>query len=172
MNKKKIKYLATKAAFSQLIKEQYEHKKVKEIRYEELMLQPYLECESFTEKYKVMLTALRSQCLRGIRKNFSKMYKSDLNCPLMCVNQNPQEDTQSHLITCKKLSNEKEININQIYGSVDEQLKVSKHCVKIMRKREKIMEETEEYQSLPTMGIVHGPGSRQQLQLGTTVILV
>ena len=38
----------------------------------------------------------------------------------MCDDQNPQEDTQNHLITCKKLSNE--VNISQIYGTVDEQL--------------------------------------------------
>ena len=84
-----------------------------------------------------MLTAFRSQCLRGIRKNSLKINKSDLDCPLMCDDKNPQKDTQNHLITCKKLSNEEEINISQIYGSVDEQLKVSKHCVRIMKKTRK-----------------------------------
>ena len=50
MTKKKIKQLAYNAAFRELLSQQSEHKKVKLIKCEELMLQPYLSCGLFKDK--------------------------------------------------------------------------------------------------------------------------
>ena len=56
------------------------------------------------------------------------MYKNSLNCTLKCDDLNPHEDTQEHLICCKKLTDNIDINITQMYGSIEDQLKLSKQC--------------------------------------------
>ena len=61
ITKQKLKELAKVAAFTQLLKDQKEHSKVKQIKYEDLTLQPYLKSDIFWQKIAKMLTALRSK---------------------------------------------------------------------------------------------------------------
>ena len=56
MTKKKIIQLAYNAAFRELLSQQSEHKKVKLIKYEELLLQPYMSCVFFLKKMKQQLS--------------------------------------------------------------------------------------------------------------------
>ena len=75
--KLKKKTIEKNAAFKQLLDPLYTHKKVKHIRYEELNMQPYRKSEAISTETAKILTAVRSQCLKGIIHNFTKMYKSN-----------------------------------------------------------------------------------------------
>ena len=88
------------------------------------------------------------------------MYRNDLYCPLKCDDQDPKQDTQEHLLCCKKLANVNVINSSQIYGTMEEQCEISKLFISLIKKREDLLEESETSQ--PTKGIILGPGSRQQ----------
>ena len=97
------------------------------------------------------LTALRSHCVKGIRHNFSKMYKMSLKCPLLCNDESPQEDTQDHILKCTKLSKGTQMNINKIY---DDDLQVQANVVKaismLLKTRHRLIEEQEDVNhSLP-----------------------
>ena len=63
MTKEKLKKLARNLAFRQLPNQQSEQKKVKQIKYMTLTLQPYLDSEILKEKETTLLTALRSNCV-------------------------------------------------------------------------------------------------------------
>ena len=86
------------------------------------------------------------------------MYRNDQYCPLKCDEQNPKEDTQEHLLCCKIFVNDNVINGSQIYGSIEEQCDISKLYISLIKKIEDLLEEPET--SLPTKGIILGPGSR------------
>ena len=109
-------------AFESLLVKQSKHSKVKQIKYEELKLQSYLKIGGFKQKEAKMLMALRSNCLKGIRHNFSKLIKDCLKCPLQCNIMKPQEDTQDHILFCTKLRTGSHPQINQIYGDVAQQI--------------------------------------------------
>ena len=173
MTKEKLKKLARNAAFRQLLNQQSEHKKVKQIKYMTLTLQPYLDSEIFKEKQTTLLTALRSNCVRGIKMNFSKMYKNDLSCPLKCDDKNPNLDSQEHLLFCKALSDGgSTVHISQIYKSIQDQQNISNILFDLIKKRENLMELKNSLQLLPTKGNILGPSSRQHQQLGAAVLIV
>ena len=71
-------------AFEQLLQQQHSHKKVKANVYTNFKVKSYLQSEILAQKENEMLTALRSNCVRGIKLNFPKMYKNSLFCPLNC----------------------------------------------------------------------------------------
>ena len=52
--------------------------------------QPYLINPNIYLADKRTLTSIRSQCVRNVKINFSKMYKFRLSCPLQCKNKAPQ----------------------------------------------------------------------------------
>ena len=74
MSKDKIKILARTAAFKDLLQRKDNHMKVKHNMYDKWEIQPYLKSDIFTEKETHTLTALRSQCTRGIKTNFKKIF--------------------------------------------------------------------------------------------------
>ena len=84
ISKKSTKLHTKEAAFRYLSLKQSSHKKVKDIKYSNLECHDYLTSELFTQYKTNVITAARSQCMRGIRNNFSKMFKSSMNCPLQC----------------------------------------------------------------------------------------
>ena len=145
MSKTKLKNHIRNVAFQELLQQQSTHKKVKTIVYKELKVQPYLQSELLTTKEKNMLTALRSHSVRGIRHNFSKMYKKALFCPLKCESETFQkDDTQSHILTCKALSAGVQQPLTDIYSEdIVKQAKVAKVVCKLMRKRDKLQEDCE-----------------------------
>ena len=71
----KLKTIANTGAFQSLLVKLKKHTKVKYIDYTTLSMQPYLKCEIFSLKEAILLTSLRSHCLRGIKGNVKKMYQ-------------------------------------------------------------------------------------------------
>ena len=168
ITKQKLKTLATNAAFGKLKEKLESLKKVRHLIYKSLEIQPYLLSDILSQDDRKTLTALRSQCVKGIRHNFSKMYKMSLKCPLLCNDESPQEDTQDHILKCTKLSKGTQMNINKIY---DDDLQVQANVVKaismLLKTRHRLIEEQEDLNhSLP--GALFLDQTLQQ-QLGVSI---
>ena len=146
ITKQKIKLAAKSAAFNFLQNKKGNHEKVRHIHYESLKLQEYLTSELFSTKEAQMLTALRSHCIRGVRHNFSKMFKNNSKCPLNCSELTPHEDTQEHVLYCKTLnqSHEETPTIQYMYGNLYKQQKLSQKFCTLMGTRTHLLEPQEE----------------------------
>ena len=118
-----MKSNATAAAFKELKYIQGRHSKIQNIIYDEYKIQPYLINPKIHTTDKHTLTAIRSQCVRGVRMNFPKMYKYRLNCPLQCSNETPQPDSQRHILNCSRLNTDvsKNISIESVNGTAKDQ---------------------------------------------------
>ena len=120
------------------------------------------------------LTTLRSHCLKGIKLNFPKMYKMSKHCPLNCDNKEAQcEDTQTHMLKCKKLDGETKVNIDNMYSvNVMEQAKIAKVFTKLKKKREQILEDLDKsLQCLPG-ALFLDPSIQLHQQKGAASILI
>ena len=123
-----------------------------------------------------MLTALRSHCLRGIKVNFKKMYKQNVNCPLNCDTEIIHEDTQSHILSCKSLQKPKDqivVKMDQMNGTVKEQNQLVKQFSVLYQRRLKKIEEQEERScdSLPGASFLDlSTPSLQQQQQGAAAV--
>ena len=158
MTKLALKSHARNVAFNQLKDIQSKHTKVNHINYSIFQTQPYLQSEIITQTEAETLTALRSQCLRGIKHNFPKMFDRSLCCPLKCFPAGSElEDTQPHILQCKVLQLENQVNIFDMNSDdIEKQAKVAKIVIQLMKKRERLLED-QELQLQPTRGIVPGP---------------
>jgi hypothetical protein len=148
--KTRLKVCATNVALKQLKIDQLSHNKVKHIVYTNLQMQHYLINENLTSAEIQTLFAFRSSCTRGIKMNFKNMYKKCLLCPLKC--NMFQKDTQEHLLECPKLNDcvNTNVNIIDIFSENMQQERVAKLLAKLLRKRNKILEEMlEQNSSLP-----------------------
>ena len=134
------------AAIKELTSIQASHQKVRNIVYNSLETQPYLNNSMFSNSDCELLLALRSHSVRGIKSNFSSMHKKDLSCPLLCDPSNPQ-DEQSHLLCCKKILEQlnadelqaiKISDYSHLYGSLDEQLFVTHIFKRLLQVREQL----------------------------------
>ena len=135
-----IKKNARCAPFEELQTTLLTHTKVKHIKYRQLEIQSYLKSDVMSYEEIKTLTSFRSNCTRGIRTNFKKMFKS-LDCPLLCDTANPQIDSPSHILHCKKLRTETfQEDITHIYGNIVEQETISRVLCKLIRKRTIMME--------------------------------
>ena len=102
--KKFIKKHIEKAAFRNLSEVQASHSKVRDIKYESFLAQPYILSTAFSNSEIVTLAALRSHTIRGLKSNFSSWYKPNLICPMS--NQCQEDDSQRHMMRCKALLDE------------------------------------------------------------------
>ena len=158
ISKLKLKTIAKSVAFKVLLETQSTHKKVKHINYPTLNIQPYLTSDLVSQDNAKTLTALRSQCVKGVRHNFTKMYKKSLKCPLQCNLETPQEDTQEHILICGKLSQGKQMNLNDIFASnVQLQAKLAKIISPLLRRRKQLLEDQEDPSCVPGASLP-GPG--------------
>ena len=115
------------------------------LKYSKLEIQDYLKSDKFSREEAIMLTALRSKCVKGIRTDFQYMEKC-IHCPLKCNENNPAEDTHEHLLSCTKLSGSS-VPLEFIHGSTVEQSLISASMAGLMRERTKIlMEQDQMYQ--------------------------
>ena len=152
--KKLVRKHVKETAFKELRTKQESHSKVKLIVYEALEKQPYLVSPLFTDEDVGILSNLRSHTTRGIRGNFGQLYKNNSSCPLKCWPQDspPLEDTQQHLMVCRKITLDADIVANNhikyddIYGSVTKQKAITTLFQDILHKRQRILE------SSPTSG--------------------
>ena len=129
-------------AFGKLAESIQRSIKVKDIRYSKLELQPYLKSPCLSEEEMNVLTALRSKCIRGIKTDFKNMYKTCLHCPLQCNTEEPQNDTQEHVLQCKKLKGS-DMDMIYIYTEGVQQGEVAKQFSELMKQRTTMLEEEE-----------------------------
>ena len=114
-----------RAAFSNYLNlKEDSKKKLKDLHYEKLQIQPYLLSSQLTFKQKQLLYSLRSKCYPA-RMNFKKLNKGNLRCRFKC----DSEETQDHIFeNCgpiqARISYPVNVNLNQIFGSLDDQHKV------------------------------------------------
>ena len=115
------------------------------IEYSTLELQPYLRSANLHPEEIQTITALRSNCVKSIRSNFSKMYKNRLQCPLNCTSENPQIDTQDHLLACKslKVENPSKLTIQLVYSDIAHPEAIGKLICKALKQRKKLLENNE-----------------------------
>ena len=73
--KKEMKHLINIAAFKYFTQLKETHKKIKDLQYEKLSIQPYLVSKVFTKNEKELLYVLRSKCHRS-KFNFKKFNKT------------------------------------------------------------------------------------------------
>ena len=96
----------------------------------------YLSDKRFTKSECELLFALRTRMIPGIRANFSSQYGNNLICELC----SEYPCTQEHLLSCAILITHVNIPDNveyeDLYRSVEEQLKVVKVFKQILRVRE------------------------------------
>ena len=168
--KEYIKKHVKETAFSHLKTIQGTHSKVNIIKYENFIVQPYLNNPNLTNIEVSQLIALRSHTLRGVKTNFSSWYKSDLSCPFKCVN---SQDTQEHILLCKPLLDdlpqEKRdaallLNYNDIYGNTNQQIDAVKVFSGLLESREELLQKAKSTSGLsldaaPTGGISGLPSS-------------
>ena len=88
------------------------------------------------------------------------LFKNRLFCPLQCNQENPQIDTQEHLLTCTKIKiqNTNNLKIQDLFQEVDSQENIGKLLVEILQKRTRLINELET--SLP--GAILDQGSLLQ----------
>ena len=89
-----------------------------------------------------MITALRSQTVRGIRNNFHSFYNNNIKCQL-CLQ---SLDTQEHCIECPKIlekthSMKKHISYEHIYGNVHQQKDIAQLYIVILKIREDLLQD-------------------------------
>ena len=101
--KAKIKNKIQSAALSYLKDKQKEHSKVRDIVYNKLETQQYMQSPIFTNEEVNTLHALRSRSV-NVKTNFKNKFRDDLLCPL-CLS---FEDNQPHLLECPELGNKLE----------------------------------------------------------------
>ena len=92
-------------------------KKMKNLNYISLNIQPYLIKEYFSFEEKKLLFSLRSQCYNA-KLNFRKLNRNNLRCSLKC----DTEESQAHIFqSCEPILNKLGIqnvpNIIHIYGT-------------------------------------------------------
>ena len=93
--KKKIKQVA----FRDLKEIQSSHSKVKNITYDNFIIQPYITSSIFTNEMTEILFNMRSCMTKTFKSNFSSFYKENMKCSLKCSDPNAL-DSQSHLLQC------------------------------------------------------------------------
>ena len=140
--KKFIKAKISVAAFKYLEKLRKGHKKGTNINYDNLEMQSYLTSYTLNNEQKIFLFKLRSE-MTNVKSNFSSMY-TDVNCDI-CDENVPQTD--SHLLDCIKILNmcqelrdDNTIEYEDIYGSIEVQMKAVNIYKAIFKIKEKIEE--------------------------------
>ena len=125
-------------AFKELKITQLEHTKVRNIEYKKYEIQDYLVSGELSNREANMIAAIRANCVRGVRCNFRKQYRST-ECPLECG----QEDSQQHILSCRLLGNTVNASMDQLHEGNAEMKHLAKEYVKRMYKRVHLMEEKE-----------------------------
>ena len=104
------------AAFNHLIKLKDSHSKLKDLKYNDLCLQPYFYDGSFSSNDARLLFLFRTRMVR-VYNNYKNMY-ADTLCPLC----RDHADTQEHLLACIKLPPSTSPYI-QIFGTSTAEMK-------------------------------------------------
>ena len=135
--KKILKTNARNACFKELKTKLLGHRKVKHLEYKTFEIQPYLRSKHLHPEEAQTITALRSKCVKSVKSNFSAMHKNRIHCPLKCNIENPQIDTQDHLLSCSsvKVENPLQVTIQSTYSDITQQEAIGKLICNILKKR-------------------------------------
>ena len=137
-----IKNRVQKAAFNSYIQLKDKSKtKMKDLKYDNLVIQNYLVSDQFSIEEKKLLLSLRSMCYPA-KMNFRKMNKGNLKCSFFCE----EEETQGHIFqACKPLLSRLEtssaVRIKDIYGTINEQRNAIKILIKIHDIRKNLLKD-------------------------------
>ena len=138
--KKWVKEKVKTAVFKEYLKLKEESKKkLKDLHYEELAIQPYLTSNEISIEQKQLLFSLRSKCFSA-KMNFKKMNKGNLGCRFHC----DSEETQIHIFeNCRpiKARVSDPVKLNDIYGSLEDQIKAIQTLSKIDNVRKIMIED-------------------------------
>ena len=144
--KKILKSKIRANAFNELNKVKESHSKVKNIKYKSLKIQNYLVDEHFTQKEKHLLFKLRTKMI-NVKSNFKNMYPDNLQCNYCSEN---VIQSQEHLLecptiisNCQDLFDNIEIEHDDIYGNIQQQLAVTKLYQKVLNTIDAINQEEE-----------------------------
>ena len=140
--KNKIYSKINKVAFrSYLHRKNSELVKLDQISYQKLEIQPYLESRVFGKKETKLMSLLRSKCHQA-KSNFRKMNKNNTKCSLGCN----KVETQYHIFEeCqpifKRANIFESIQLDQIYGTLEEQSSIIRRLVQLDDARKQLLEE-------------------------------
>ena len=112
----KVKHHISETALHWLLNEKQRSKKVRNNEYSDLTIQKYLVSEILNVKQKKFLTHLRGKMVK-VRANYSKMY-DNIFCPLCISSGENFEDSPDHLLKCKILCNDKDIDTGTEYMNI------------------------------------------------------
>jgi hypothetical protein len=103
--RKIVKTKNRQAALKYLKEKQQSPTKVQNIQYDNLETQPYLKSVLFNNDETRLLFSLRTRTSDSSKCNFRNLYGGKVECPLKCWGngENPMEDSQQHILECKKL---------------------------------------------------------------------
>ena len=114
------------------------HSKVKHLCYtRDYKAQDYLISNKVTNKISKLVFNLRSKCVKDFKRNFPNQYSTN-SCPLC----GKHEDTQQLALTCEVVTQEimkselEPVEYNNLFGSIEDQVKVAQVFLKIIKLRE------------------------------------
>ena len=145
-------------AFEDLKTMQAGHSKIRGIKYDKFTIQEYMTSPTFTNEMVSLLFNMRCSMTRGVKCNFSSIFRGDLGCKLKC--DIPEAlDSQEHLNSCprilSKMQGDQHLSFKyaDIFGSLGEQRQAVEVLARILEIRDQILGE-----SLP-VGQNTGPNS-------------
>ena len=139
--KKELKQKAQRLAFADLMQQLQKGSKGKDTKYNNLEIQEYLISAKLNDEDKHVMTALRTKCVKGIRRNFPGIHRVCQHCPQNCMPQEPQEDTQEHVLSCRSIGAQSTVPIEFLGAGTVEQSLFAKEFSKRMRRREELLED-------------------------------
>ena len=128
-------------SWNHLMQQLQKGSKGKDIKYNNLEMQEYLISAKLNNDEKHLMTALRTKCLKGIKRNFPGMHRVCQHCPLSCMHQKPQKDTQDHVLNCKSIGAQSTVPIEFLCAGTVEQSLLAKEFSKRIRRREQLLED-------------------------------
>ena len=138
--KKYIKSLVKEKTLHYLNSLKSEHSKVKHIEFKKLEPQKYLFHKDFNIKDIQLLFKLRTRMV-DVKKNFSSIYEN-LSCEFCDDN---KDESQRHLLQCKKLSSvTQDTKYEDIFSDPEKQLKITRCFQIILKEREKLLNKSHE----------------------------
>ena len=139
--KSMIKEKARYACFEKMEKLKDSHSKVKHLCYSrDNKAQEYLVSNKVTNKLSKLIFNLRSKCVKEFKSNFPNQYSTS-----RCTLCGKHEDTQQLALTCEVLAQKKKkleldsVKYDNLFGSIEDQVKVAQVFLKITKLRENLV---------------------------------
>ena len=159
--KKELKETSNKNAFAELMQNLQKGKKGKDLKYNCLRIQDYLFSDKLSKNERIIVTALRTRCVKNIATNFPRMHNMCQHCPLSCNIEDPQMDTQEHVMVCPELGEASAIEMDFIHAGVVEQCSVAKVFSKRITRRTQLLEDQGDSKCCHLPGVIPDQSTQQ-----------